>query len=824
MNVISFNSIVKKVFAFLILSLFISVVCLGQGFCNAKLYSQSDVDNYKTLYPDCSYPWKLEITGSDITNLDSLSSIVKCDKIEIFGTSLSNLSGLENIDTVYSYWLNDSGIFIYDNPLLENLDGLHNVTLTSNVTIGNNNMLTTTAGLSPLEFKKTEFNNQGSTIIIENNEVLNEANSFDSLFWASNIIIVNNPLLESLNTFKNVELISSRDSGDCSKGCVVINENNSLVSLDELNLITKDSIIIKNNQNLQKISDGIFKAFYVEISSNDNLQSLGNLLVDFDADYCNWRIDGLKLDGNPKLTSLENFQLLSKYELLDLQITNNEELEFCSYGQFCHFLQFYTDNIHISDNHVGCNSAFEILENCDLFANNFSGRTYIDMDCDSVFGPSDIGLSNILINHAESEHLLANSMTDGLYEVNDYFTSDLDELVIQAKPAYGFSFLPESYVLDEVGTNLHTFDFSTCPDSIFLDSNAKIMSFRDPSPGFSRIYKVCVTNTGLIQDEGELLFNFSNHPDAELYVNYEDVDDAIVDGLNLRWNINALSPFERSCYWFTVNLDPNSPLGTELFPYAEFTSTATEMDINLDNNVYSFSQEVIGSFDPNDKHVIPSSIDFENIENANNYEYLIRFQNTGTAPAQKVVIIDEFIDHLDIQSFRMIDASHEYSIKFIGNNTIVWELDDIQLPAEQMDPDGSNGFVKFSISSESGLDEDDTIKNKAAIYFDFNEPITTEYAIVEINYTDTHVDDTGQDDLIYVYPNPSKEYFQIDVQDVGSKLISIDAYSISGRKMQSAIMRDSGLLHVNCKNWMSGLYVLKIQLNSGSIYKRVLKL
>lgn len=46
-------------------------------------------------------------------------------------------------------------------------------------------------------------------------------------------------------------------------------------------------------------------------------------------------------------------------------------------------------------------------------------------------------------------------------------------------------------------------------------------------------------------------------------------------------------------------------------------------------------------------------------------EYLIRFQNTGTDTAFKVVIRDQLDKNLDWNSFEVLSSSHPYSLQWM---------------------------------------------------------------------------------------------------------------------------------------------------------------
>jgi uncharacterized repeat protein (TIGR01451 family) len=137
----------------------------------------------------------------------------------------------------------------------------------------------------------------------------------------------------------------------------------------------------------------------------------------------------------------------------------------------------------------------------------------------------------------------------------------------------------------------------------------------------------------------------------------------------------------------------------------------------------------IGSFDPNDKTALPAGFGLQRlIEPGQDIEYMIRFQNTGTDTAFKVVIVDVLPPELNLGTLRPGAASHPYTYSVTPEGRPVFTFDNILLPDSTTNEAASQGFVNFSISQQPALPLTTLIANKALIYFDFNEPIETNYA------------------------------------------------------------------------------------------------
>ena len=137
---------------------------------------------------------------------------------------------------------------------------------------------------------------------------------------------------------------------------------------------------------------------------------------------------------------------------------------------------------------------------------------------------------------------------------------------------------------------------------------------------------------------------------------------------------------------------------------------------------------IIGSFDPNDKQAQPKGITDKNYVKAGTpIHYTIRFQNTGSAPARKVIVVDTLDANLDISTFTEGASSHNYTLAVSGKGkpVLTFTFNNINLPDSTTDALASNGFVGFSIASVSTTADETEINNEAGIYFDFNEPIIT---------------------------------------------------------------------------------------------------
>lgn len=228
-------------------------------------------------------------------------------------------------------------------------------------------------------------------------------------------------------------------------------------------------------------------------------------------------------------------------------------------------------------------------------------------------------------------------------------------------------------------------------------------------------------------------------------------------------------------------------------------------------------QEVVSSYDPNDKRGYPYGFGPNNlIEAGQMLDYHIRFQNTGTDTASKVVIQDVILPNLDIASLRLGVASHPYELD-IHQDTLRFIFENILLPDSNVNEPASHGFVKFRIGQQENLPIGTEIGNEAAIFFDFNDPVIT-------NRTHHQIGDpfivSGVSSPILtqrvesiIFPNPFAEEAAIVVKGAENEIVELRLYDLTGRLLRTDQIA-GGMGRIKRTGLPSGLYLYEIWQNS----------
>lgn len=232
-------------------------------------------------------------------------------------------------------------------------------------------------------------------------------------------------------------------------------------------------------------------------------------------------------------------------------------------------------------------------------------------------------------------------------------------------------------------------------------------------------------------------------------------------------------------------------------------------------------QELIGSFDPNDKHAHPKGFGNEHyIEVGDDLEYRIRFQNTGTDTAFTVVIRDTLSSHLDVASLSLGASSHAYNLDIISGNILKFTFNNILLVDSTTNEPGSHGFVKFKISQQPNLPLGTTINNSAAIYFDFNEPVITNETYHEIGedfleiILANEVFSNHPQLSISVQPNPFTDYAELFLENAPMGRKQFELYDAMGTLVRKEDFSSNERHKLYKHRLVAGVYFYNIVYNN----------
>ena len=448
----------------------------------------------------------------------------------------------------------------------------------------------------------------------------------------------------------------------------------------------------------------------------------------------------------------------------------------------------------------------------DCSINFISGSVIYDSNNDGC-DINDPVVENYLVNvESDNDSIVTSTDDTGKYEIAVFETDNVLDVIDLSND---LQVTPNSQNVDfnGFGNDQSYVDFCITPLQSFFDLSVNLFPVDDARPGFESEYEIVVENNGTqVQNNVQLTFTFE-----DTYQSFVSASQtASQNGDSLVFSIDDLNPFASKVIYVTLlNVQPpglNSGdvvgLGAIVEPQAN--------DMNVDDNSSFFKQTIVNSFDPNDKLVTQGDqIPDEKIDEY--LDYKIRFQNKGTANAINVAIRDTISDKLDWSTFQPINSSHQYRLEIIDQEEINFIFDNINLPYESLDEEGSNGHVSFKIKPKSNVQIGDVIENTAYIYFDFNPPIVTNTVSTTV-VDELSTEGFVKQESIRLFPNPADDQVEL-INNSDAEILQLKLYSIDGKQISS--FNDRSILDVS--RLSAGVYILQLETRYNKINKRLIK-
>jgi len=196
---------------------------------------------------------------------------------------------------------------------------------------------------------------------------------------------------------------------------------------------------------------------------------------------------------------------------------------------------------------------------------------------------------------------------------------------------------------------------------------------------------------------------------------------------------------------------------------------------------------------------------------------MISFENTGTFPAQNVVVKD-MIDaaKFDVNSIVPIKGSHSFVTNITAGNKVEFIFENINLP---FDDANNDGYIAFKIKTKPTLVVGDTFTNNASIYFDYNFPIVTNTASTTIQALS--VQNFEFSNYFIVYPNPVNNTLNLSSKE-NIEVSSINIYNTLGQ-LVLVIPNAQNTKSIDVSSLSAGNYFIKINSDKGTSNTKFIK-
>jgi len=297
-----------------------------------------------------------------------------------------------------------------------------------------------------------------------------------------------------------------------------------------------------------------------------------------------------------------------------------------------------------------------------------------------------------------------------------------------------------------------------------------------------------------------------------------------ISGNTISWILNSSSSFFSLTDYISFNIPSGLINGAQHY----FTSSITPASIsecNQLNNNGNLLQLLGNSYDPNDKTVFKDQLYWNNlmydipeleVDELDKLTYTIRFQNTGTAPAQNIYIQDTLSSNLDWTTFELLSSSHPMFVNHLGNGILRFEFDDIWLVDSSVSQELSQGYLTYRITENSNCFTVGTeIENTAYIYFDWNDPIITN-TTYNINVETWGLNELGNN-LLNVFPNPSSGIVNVQSNELINELEVFDLFGKTLIRLNTL----SKETNIDLSQFASGNYILQVKLASGIVQRKI---
>ncbi|HEY0092338.1 MAG TPA: hypothetical protein VGB43_07625, partial [Flavobacterium sp.] len=493
------------------------------------------------------------------------------------------------------------------------------------------NNLLTTIDLGSLNFGSLKCNNNLLTVLDLSNmsnliQLIASHNNLTTISLSNSITTIYPIVLDlsynnltsfnmNIGQFSSLDLshnqISSLNIQNVQIGYVAnfSNNNLSLLDLSNVNFYYQCVLYIGNNL-VDKVLFGVTNQPQIHYTSDNTFFDLGNYSA---TNYC-WADNSgyLSIENCP---NLEYFILKNGYshdfiqtcneptgetwsvEALSIGITNCPSLNFiCVDEGERAFIQSRIDYLGLQDQ-VQVNSYCTFTPGGAYHAIN--GNVQFDLNANGC-DPGDflIPFQQFSITDGTETGTII-SDESGNYTINvGPGTHTITPIV--ANPA-GFAVSPTNVVVDfpAQGTAVVQ-NFCICASTPIDDFEITLVPVGPAIPGFNSNYKLIYKNTGNGVDDGTVTLTFQD--DVLEFVS-SSLAPAINNGGNIVWTFDSFIPFESRSIDLTFNL--NSPMETPPLNSGDILSFSSSIGqtgaiMPFENN-HILSQNVVNSFDPNDK-------------------------------------------------------------------------------------------------------------------------------------------------------------------------------------------------------------------------------
>lgn len=441
-----------------------------------------------------------------------------------------------------------------------------------------------------------------------------------------------------------------------------------------------------------------------------------------------------------------------------------------------------------------------------------TGKVFLDLNQNGTYEFTDLEMENQQINIDGSYYTFTDS--NGDYVAYLQADTHIVELVISPFVSSYVSITSANNGIDTVPSIAYGGYYPNRDFGIVIDSNyhdlGVYLSCSNPVPGTTKFAECYIFNAGMYADSATLIFHYD--PQLQFDSSFSSTGFVLDTALHTATYTMNCQPgwwgnFVELAYYCPTSV----PLGS-----TAMNSATVEIigftDANPLDNSYQCQSLTVGSYDPNDKSVTPAGVGANHAihpDSISELTYTVRFQNTGTAPALNVLVIDTLDDSkVDVATLQLIHTSHNANVDIVEGHILRAYFNNIMLPDSFSNEPESHGQFTFKVNLHQGLSDGDVIANDAAIFFDFNEPIFTNSAFITLDESLSNHTIASLAPAMSIHPNPSST--TIYVHSPSRTEVDYTIANLVGQPVISGNTVSNGITTVDVSGLVDGLYFLKI--------------
>ena len=457
-----------------------------------------------------------------------------------------------------------------------------------------------------------------------------------------------------------------------------------------------------------------------------------------------------------------------------------------------------------------------------------TGEVFYDVNNNCIQDNGETGVQNMLIknNNASTASNVNNyAFTDntGIYAfILPTGSYNIQEVIQYLYPLSACQSNTNNLTLTAAHGCTYTVNFANTINPLH-DVHLYNIDMNMPEPGQNYVQQVVVENDGTVA-ENNVQFGYAH--DGQLsFVNSSGINltqPNVSSAPNWYDNTNTvLNPGAWTTTQITYAVPTNIPMGT-VVNFWDTTAYTAPMSNWLNdytpwNNISAFDAVVVTSYDPNFIEVSPKGVGPLGLVSSTDtvFDYVIHFQNTGTAAANKIVVKDSIDANFNIESVKPGYSNHAYIASIDNHNLLTFTFNNINLPDMNNYPIGSIGVVAYSVHAKKNLAPGTQFKNTAAIYFDYNAPVITNTTINTINNNSEGINEIkSTDNSMSLFPNPTADNYSLKIttEEENVKAI-VSVYSLEGSLVfenNVNLTKGANLLNYSAANFTAGLYIIRV--------------